>query len=183
MRIISGTNRGMKLFSPSNDKIRPTADMVKEAAFNIIQFSVENSRFLDMFSGTGQMGIEALSRGAQKAWFFDSSPEAVKLIKQNISKAGFENRAEVFCASYESLLTKVPKPVFDLVYIDPPFADGVFAKALDFLTGNGLLIDGATVIVESPKDTPLPERSGSFTIKRRNYGRISLSVYRNEEEK
>lgn len=182
MRIISGKNKGMKLFSPVGEDIRPTIDRVKEAAFNIMQFSLENSVFLDMFSGTGQMGIEAIARGASKAYFFDPSLASMKVIKANIEKSGFGDKAVVRQSSYSALMGMAPGPKFDLVYIDPPFNSNLFEEALNFLVENGLVVNGAVIIVEAPKGQKLPEKVGDFTAKTKNYGQITLTVYRNEEE-
>lgn len=182
MRIISGVNKGMKLLSPQGEDVRPTIDRIKEAAFNIMQFSLENSVFLDMFSGTGQMGIEALARGASKAYFFDPSAASMKVIKANVEKTGFASKAVLRQASYSSLLGMSPKPKFDLVYIDPPFGADLFEEALNFLVENELVVNGAYILVETPKGTPLPSSIGPFTAKVKNYGQISLTVYKNEEE-
>lgn len=182
MRIISGVNKGMKLLSPMGEDIRPTIDRVKEAAFNIMQFSLENGVFLDMFSGTGQMGIEAIARGAAKAYFFDPSASSMKVIKANVEKCGFSEKAVLRQSSYIALAGMAPKPKFDLVYIDPPFASNLFEDALSFLVENELVVNGAIIIVETPKGKALPEKVGDFTAKTKHYGQISLTIYKNEEE-
>lgn len=182
MRIISGVNKGMKLVSPPDESVRPTIDRIKEAAFNIMQFSVENSRFLDMFSGSGQMGIEACARGAEEVWMFDPSASSMKVIRANVEKAGFADKCILKQSSYTSLLAGANKPVFDLAYIDPPFGEDLFEAALEFLFGNGFIAPGGTVIVETPKGKKLPEAYGRFKAKVKNYGQIALTVYRADEE-
>ncbi len=182
MRIISGVNKGMKLLSPAGEDIRPTIDRIKEAAFNIMQFSLENGVFLDMFSGSGQMGIEAIARGASKAYFFDPAASSMRVIKANVEKCGFTEKAVLRQSSYTALAGMSPKPKFDLVYIDPPFDTNLFEDALNFLVDNELVVDGAVIIVETPKGHPLPPKVGCFSAKVKNYGKLSLTVYRNEEE-
>ena len=183
MRIISGINKGMKLISPPDESVRPTIDRIKEAAFNMMQFYVENAVFLDMFSGSGQMGIEACARGAECAYMFDTSAQSMRVMRENVKKTGFENKCILKQGSYTSLLSMHDRPVFDLVYIDPPFGMNIFTEALNFITDNGLIRDSGMIIVETPKGTALPERIGKFMAKTKNYGQISLTAYKiNEEE-
>ena len=117
MRIISGTKRGKKLKEPDNYDIRPTTDMVKESMFNIVQFDIEGRRALDLFAGTGQLGIECLSRGAKEVTFVDQSREAIAIVKQNLKSCGFE--ARVVQSDSISFLERGAK--FDLILLDPPF--------------------------------------------------------------
>ena len=131
MRVISGSLRGLRLAPPSGDRVRPTLDRVKEAAFNIIQFSVPGGRFLDMFAGSGQMGIEALSRGAASAWFFEPDAAAFRLLRGNVGRLPGGLDARLYQAPYARLAQLAPKPVFDVAYIDPPFGGGLFLEALD----------------------------------------------------
>ena len=130
MRVISGSLRGLRLAPPSGDRVRPTLDRVKEAAFNIIQFSVPGGRFLDMFAGSGQMGIEALSRGAASAWFFEPDAAAFRLLRGNVGRLPGGLDARLYQAPYARLAQLAPKPVFDVAYIDPPFGGGLFLEAL-----------------------------------------------------
>ena len=182
MRIISGVNKGMKLISPPDESVRPTIDRIKEAAFNMMQFSVENALFLDMFSGSGQMGIEAVARGAVQAWMFDTSASSMRVIKQNVDKARFADKCVLKQGSYISLLSMHDRPVFDLVYIDPPFGQNIFAEALEFTVNNGIVRESGMIIIETPKGTPLPESIGCFKAKTKNYGQISLTAYRADEK-
>lgn len=182
MRIISGVNKGMKLLSPAGDAVRPTIDRIKEAAFNIMQFELENGRFLDMFSGSGQMGIEALARGCNEAWFFDPDKASMAVIKSNITKTGFGDRAVVKQSSYQALRTVSPKPIFNLAYIDPPFGMNMFEEALTFLIDNEFMAPSGIIIVETPKGTVLPEKVGKFENRVKSYGQISLNIYKVREE-
>ena len=182
MRVISGSLRGLRLAPPSGDRVRPTLDRVKEAAFNIIQFSVPGGRFLDMFAGSGQMGIEALSRGAASAWFFEPAAAAFRLLRGNVGRLPGGLDARLYQAPYARLAQLAPKPVFDVAYIDPPFGGGLFLEALDFLIGGGYISAGGTVVCEAPRGTPLPPQLGPFAAKVRSYGKISLYVYTRNEE-
>ena len=144
MRIISGVARGRKLKEPSGFDIRPTSDMVKESIFNIVQFDIEGRRILDLFAGTGQLGVEALSRGAKSAVFIDSSPAAVKLIKENLKLCGFIDQASVY--TREALLFLENNEKFDLIFIDPPYDTPLAGKTIqkiikfDKLDTNGIMI-------------------------------------------
>ena len=149
MRVISGTERGRKLIQPPGFDIRPTSDMIKESIFNIIQFDIEGRRVLDLFAGSGQLGIEALSRGAKSAVFVDSSPAAVKLIKENIELCGFSNISTIYRRDVISYLEYCE--TFDLIFLDPPYdtslADRTLAKVIEFdkLNTNGIIISETRV--------------------------------------
>ena len=159
MRVISGSARGRKLKEPVGFDIRPTSDMVKESIFNIIQFDVEGRRVLDLFAGTGQLGIEALSRGAKCAVFVDSAPNAVKLIRENAAICGFSSLASVYARDVISYLKNDEK--FDIIFADPPYGTQLAAKTLgriiefDKLTTNGIIIC-ETKIGDALPDVPAP---------------------------
>lgn len=180
MRVIAGTAKGRRLKEPSDKKIRPTTDKVKESLFNIIQFSMEGARVLDLFGGTGQLGIEALSRGAVEAIYTDLSAEAVHIIKENLRCCGFENRARVFRGEALSLLGGLGK--FDIIFLDPPYGTGLLESALsriiefDILSGNGI------IIAEFPSDAPAPFVALPYSLYREyRYGKIMLAVYTRED--
>ncbi|MCL2202088.1 MAG: 16S rRNA (guanine(966)-N(2))-methyltransferase RsmD, partial [Oscillospiraceae bacterium] len=126
MRVISGSVRGRKLKEPAGVSVRPTSDMVKESVFNIIQFDIEGRKVLDMFAGTGQLGLEALSRGAGSAVFVDSKSDSVKLIWENVKICGFEDRVQVLLR--DALRYAEGDEKFDLIFLDPPYGDGVLEK-------------------------------------------------------
>jgi 16S rRNA (guanine(966)-N(2))-methyltransferase RsmD len=144
MRVISGVARGRKLKEPSGFDIRPTSDMVKESIFNIIQFDIEGRKALDLFAGTGQMGIEALSRGAKSVVFVDSKPASVKLILDNLKLCGFEASATVRSRDALKFLERDDK--YDLIFVDPPYDSQLASCAVeriikfDKLNTNGIII-------------------------------------------
>ena len=159
MRVISGSLRGRKLKEPTGRNIRPTTDKIKESVFNIVQFDIEGRKVLDLFAGTGQLGIEALSRGAKSAVFIDTAMESVKLIYENIKTCGFSEQTAVWARDALRYLESDEK--FDLVFVDPPYdaklADRAVSKIAEFdkLNLNGIIIneakaDSATTVLEQP---------------------------------
>lgn len=165
MRIITGRARGTKLVTLEGNNTRPTSERVKEAVFSMIQFDIEGRNVLDLFAGSGQMGLEALSRGAAKATFVDNSRAAVSVINQNVTKTHFEKESQVVLGNAEDYLKRINgREKFDLVFIDPPYAAGVQAKMLELLLEYDLIKPTSTIVCESGeedifKDTPaLAER-------------------------
>ena len=180
MRIISGSRRGLKLLSPNGTAVRPTMDQVKEAAFNIIQFDVPGGVFLDMFSGSGQMACEALSRGADVVYCFEPDREAFRTMSRNLEKMDMADKTKAYNAPFSRLASLFPAPRIDVAYIDPPFAGDQYESALQFLLP--FLHEGSTVICEADRGVELPERVGSFRATARRYGHVYLHVYRFESE-
>ena len=179
MRIIAGSARGRKLFSPEGTDVRPTTDRVKEALFSIIQFEVPGARVLDLFAGTGQLGLEALSRGAAEAVFVDDSPRSLATVKKNAALCGFGDRARFVSGDAFAYLARGEGP-FDIVFLDPPYHKGLCAKALELLAP--VLGEDAAAICETQADEPLPECFGAFALYREyRYSAIRLSVYRRKE--
>lgn len=176
MRVITGKARGRKLETLKGDSVRPTADRVKEAVFSIIQFEVAGKRFLDLFSGSGQMGIEALSRGAKEAYFIDKNREAIEIIKKNIKKAEVTDRAIVKeNDSFKFLLETQTK--FDIVYIDPPFMIEKMNQIIEMVTH--VTNNDGFIICETPKDKELVSNIEGFSILRQyKYGKIMISIFR-----
>ena len=153
MRIITGRARGTRLVTLEGNNTRPTSERVKEAVFSMIQFDVEGRRVLDLFAGSGQMGLEALSRGALKATFVDNSKAAIGVIGQNVKKTHFEDESEVIFSSAEDYLRRVKgREKFDLVFIDPPYAAGVQAKMLELLLEYDLVKPTSTIVCESGEE-------------------------------
>ncbi len=182
MRVITGKKRGMKLLSPPEDApIRPTADRTKESIFNLIHEGIEGA-FLDLFAGSGQMGIEALSRGAEKAVFCDNDKTAIDLIKANIKKTGFTDYS-LFFGDYRKYL-KTTTEKFDIIFIDPPYDRGLVQKALTVLGENdSCLKSGGIVIVECKYNEVMPEQQGRLILKdRRKYGIASVLIYGIKED-
>ncbi len=154
--------------------IRPTTDNVKESVFNIIQFDIEGRRVLDLFAGTGQLGIECLSRGAKEVVFVDQSREAVKIIRENLKSCGFS--APVWQKDALDFLDECGR--FDLIFIDPPYDAGLYEKVLEKINSVDKLSDGGIMICESRRETPMPELSAPYRKNREyRYGKVKLSLY------
>lgn len=153
MRIITGKARGTKLDTLEGLNTRPTSERAKEAIFSIIQFDIPDTNVLDLFAGSGQMGLEALSRGAAKATFVDSSKEAIAVIKRNVTKTHFEASSTVIMSEFEPSLKKMAKnEKYDLVFLDPPYASEYLIKALKRLIEYDLIDKNATIVCESGKE-------------------------------
>lgn len=159
MNIITGTARGTKLKTLEGETTRPTLQRAKEVIFSAIQFDIEGRVVLDLFAGSGQMGLEALSRGAEKAVFVDRSQDAFDVIKENAQKTHLYKNCRIVNADYaEYLLTAKRSGLkFDIVFVDPPYGAGLLAPALKALYVNGLLREGATVAAEWDKDSLFDE--------------------------
>ena len=179
MRVITGSARGRKLREPAGDSIRPTTDMVKESVFNILQFDIEGRKVLDLFAGTGQIGIEALSRGAATVTFVDSSVDAVKLVKENLAITGLSGKATVLRADALQFLKTCGK--FDIIYIDPPYKTGLAEDALHLINQFDILKDNGIIVCENIYGNVLPELMPPYyKIKARKYGKIAITVYMKE---
>ncbi len=179
MRIVAGSARGRKLISPEGMDVRPTTDKVKESLFNIIQFEVPDARVLDLFAGTGQLGLEALSRGAREAVFVDAAGKSLATVKKNVELCGFADRATLVHADAIAWLSR-REGTFDLVFLDPPYHKGLCEKAMEALPP--VLNDSAAVICETQADEDLPERFGPFArAKEYRYSAIRLTVYRKND--
>jgi len=181
MRVISGTARGRRLREPAGIEIRPTTDKVKEAVFNIVQFDVEGRRVLDLFAGTGQLGVEALSRGAASAVFVDSAPQAVKLVKQNLEICGFSDRAQVIHADSVGYLAH--SDAFDLVFVDPPYDADLLDRALFSIFQFDILRRNGIMICESRADRRIGEVPAPYRIvKQYRYGQVKLTLITRDAE-
>ncbi len=179
MRVISGSFRGKKLKEPSNYDIRPTTDMVKEAIFNIIQFDIEGRRVLDLFAGTGQLGIECLSRGAESVTFVDQSREAISIVKANLKACGVEGR--VVQDDSIAFLNRGGK--FDVIIIDPPYATNLINKALSVINSVDILSEGGIIVCESSREKELPEMESPYFMKKTyNYGKVKITTYGKETD-
>ena len=177
MRVISGTVRGKRLKEPSNYDIRPTTDKVKESIFNIIQFDIEGRNVLDLFAGTGQLGIECLSRGAESVTFVDNSREAISIVKQNLKSCGLD--AKVIQDDSISYLSRGNK--FDIIILDPPYATNLIDKALEIINSVDILTEGGIIMCESPREKEMPDlREPYFKRKEYNYGKVKLTTYAKE---
>ncbi len=177
MRVITGSARGAKLKTLEGLSTRPTSDRVKEAIFNIIQFDIQGRRVLDLFGGSGQLAIEALSRGADYAVIVDQSAEAVKVIKDNLKKTKFDQQASVFQMDYLRYLSTA-REKFDLIFLDPPYAEKSLENALQKISEIDILSEGGIIICERPKDKVMPPEVGGLLCSRDyNYGKTAVNLY------
>ena len=149
MRIITGSATGMKLITLAGENTRPTAERTKEAIFSMLQFGLDGRRVLDLFGGSGQMGLEALSRGAAAAVFVDGAKEAVQILRKNAEKTHLEARATILQSDALAYLRSCREQPFDLVFLDPPYAAGLLPAALRLLTERRLLHPHAVIVTES----------------------------------
>ena len=180
MRVITGKARGVALKTPDGMQTRPTADRVKEALFSIIQFEIPCARVLDLFGGTGQLGIEALSRGAQSAVFVDASEKACALIKENLKRSKLQDCGKVIRSDYMEYLDRC-REKFDIVFLDPPYAEVFLENALKRLSEIDILQSGGIIIAERPLDKELPWVFPGFTrSKDYKYGKTLLTIYRRD---
>ena len=189
MRIITGSAKGKKLVSLEGDATRPTSERIKEAIFSSIQFDVEGRRVLDLFAGSGQMGLEALSRGASKATFIDLSREAMEIVKQNAKLTGFFDKSHFLVSDWRNYIRKASgREQFDLVFVDPPYAMQCCADAAAYLAKAELIIPGAIVVLESGEEEinlEDPRLNGYRVIKSTHYGKktfVNILFYEGGEE-
>jgi 16S rRNA (guanine966-N2)-methyltransferase len=179
MRVISGEARGRRLKTLEGLDVRPTTDKVKEGLFNIIQFDLPGAKFLDLFSGCGQIGIEALSRGADYAVLNDQSRASQQIIKENLISVGLYQKSRVVSMEAKAYLAAT-KERFHIAFLDPPYHKGILPDILPLVAEK--MAPGGIIICEHELDETLPEQFGDFClIKRYRYGKICLSKYRNPE--
>ena len=156
---------------------RPTTDKVKESMFNIVQFDIEGRKVLDLFAGTGQLGIEALSRGAESAVFVDVRKDAAALIRENLAHCGFAGRARVVQGDYLAFLTGC-REKFDLVFLDPPYGAGMLEKALEAIAKIDIMTENGIIVCESAAESALPELAAPYAKGRDyRYGKIKITLY------
>jgi 16S rRNA (guanine(966)-N(2))-methyltransferase RsmD len=180
MRVISGKMRGVRLKTPDGLNTRPTADRVKEAMFSILQFELPGARVLDLFGGTGQLGIEAISRGAKEAVFVDQSEKACKLIRENLRLARMEKEGRVVRGDYLTFL-KSTKEKFDIILLDPPYAEVFLENALKLITEIDILQSNGIIVAECPLGKVLPPEFPGYTrSKDYKYGNTILTIYRKD---
>ena len=178
MRVITGKARGIVLKTPNGMATRPTADRVKEALFNIIQFEVPAAKVLDLFGGTGQLGIEALSRDAKSAVFVDEREDACRLIKENLKRTKLEAFARVIRSDYMAFL-KTCSERFHIILLDPPYAEVFLENALKMITEIDILETGGIIVAERPLGKDLPwDFPGYIRSRDYKYGRTLITVYR-----
>jgi len=191
LRIIGGTARGRRLQTPakstanhrSQQKIRPTSDRSREALFNIIGGEVEGATVLDLYAGTGALGLEALSRAAKQAVFVDKNPKALQIINKNIELCGFSDRTLVLKRDLSKglyfLLKHLPDIVFSIIFIDPPYRKGMAVTTLQEIVKTTFLLTGALVVVEEDALADLPPKVAELNlVDQRRYGETGFWLYR-----
>ena len=180
MRVIAGSARGISLKTPDGMQTRPTADRVKEAMFSIIHFDIPGAKVLDLFGGTGQLGIEALSRGASGATFVDQSEAACRLIRENLRRTKMENTGKVVRGDYMEYLSRC-REQYDIILLDPPYAEVFLENALKRITEIDILQSGGIIVAERPLGKDLPwDFEGYTRSKEYKYGQILLTLYRKD---
>lgn len=176
MRVITGSARGRRLGTLSGAEIvRPTSESVKEALFSIIQFEIAEKRILDLFAGCGQLGIEALSRGATHCTFIEKDKNAYSVIKENVQHCGFDEKSEIISTDALSFLRGTS--IFDIALLDPPYNKELINRALPLLVSH--MSDGGVIVCESEKFEELPQFAGDWSVSKvYNYGKTKLTLYR-----
>ena len=189
MRIITGSAKGIKLVTLEGDATRPTSERAKEALFSMIQFDIEGRRVLDLFAGSGQLGLEALSRGAEHCTFTDSSPDAIAIVRKNIEKTRFLEKSKTAIADYRNFLRKSDsKEGFDIIFLDPPYASDSLTDALVRLGKTKLMKRGCLLVCESENgDMRIFEKNESLSklyssVRKKNYGRVHIEILTPSEE-
>ena len=175
MRVISGTSRGRKLREPVGMDIRPTTDMVKESVFNIIQFDIEGRRVLDLFAGTGQMGIEAKSRGAAFVTFVDASQQAIGIVKENVTACKMGEGTETIRTDALAFLERCGK--YDVIFVDPPYDTPLLDEAVKKIIEFDILRENGIILCESKADRQLGEIHAPYRLKKEyRYGKIKITT-------
>ncbi|MCL6627604.1 16S rRNA (guanine(966)-N(2))-methyltransferase RsmD [Alicyclobacillus shizuokensis] len=175
MRIIAGRWRGRRLFSPPGLVARPTTDRVKESMFNLLGPFSGEEHVLDLFAGSGALGLEALSRGAEQAVFVDRHPQSIATIRRNVAALGAAGAAQVWKMDWRSAWTRLTGPV-DWVFVDPPYRERLWLPVLEAAAAHAPGVGG--VVCEHPHEEVLPDSSGPFSIwKARRYGDIQITIY------
>lgn len=179
MRVITGSAKGVNLKTPDGLLTRPTADRVKVGLFNIIQFDIYGS-VLDLFGGTGQLGIECLSRGAARAVFVDGRQEAADLIRENLRRTRLSHLGQVLCMDYLDYL-RTCRERFHLIFLDPPYAEKYLENSLKFISEIDILAEDGIIVTERPVEKPLPgEFPGLARSKDYKYGKTLITLFRKE---
>ncbi len=178
MRVITGTARGKRLKELPGLDTRPTTDRVKEGLFNIIQFDIEGRRVLDLFAGSGQLGIECLSRGAAFCDFVDSSPAAMRVVRENVTACGMADRAAFHQKDFSAFLDRTQER-YGLILLDPPYASGLLERALARVAEIDIAVGNGIIVCESPADRVLPDLPAPYEKGRDyRYGKSKLTLYR-----
>ena len=182
MRVITGIARGRRLKEPVGMETRPTADRVKEAIFSSIQFEVEGRKVLDLFGGTGQMGIETLSRGATHCTFVDLQKQAVAIIRENVNSTGFADQSTVIQGDALAFLSRC-REKFDLIFLDPPYGSGLLEKAMELITTIDIVSENGIIVCENGSNSGWPVVAEPYRMQKEyRYGKIRTALYRRNAE-
>jgi len=177
LRIIAGDLKGRRLFTPNDNKIRPTSDKVKESMFNMISEYVEDAIVVDLFSGTGNLGLEAISRGASRCYFGDKAKDSVDLTNKNISYCKVQDKSVTIIGAFDKVLKRIPGKV-DLIFLDPPYKHGLIDRCLLIVSELSLLTENGIIVAEHDAKDLLPEKIYKFNkIKEKKYGTIGITIY------
>jgi 16S rRNA (guanine(966)-N(2))-methyltransferase RsmD len=181
MRIIAGELKGRRLASPSDNRVRPTTDKVKEAVFSMIAGYLQDSVVLDLFSGTGNLGLEAVSRGAKRAYLVDRDRASIALIRENVQHCKVEDRTVILLSDYAAALRKFNDSA-DVIFLDPPYKAGYMEECFELIADNNVLADDGIIVAEHSSSETLPdELSGMVLVKSKHYGKISVSIFEKKE--
>lgn len=177
MRIIAGDYKGRRLFVPKDDLVRPTTEKVKEALFSIIAPDIYGAKVCDLFAGTGNLGLEALSRGAEHCWFCDHAGESIKLIKDNVEMCRAEENSRIIHGDCIKALDMIDEKI-DIFFLDPPYKKNLLEKSMEAISERDLLAEGGKIIAEHFRDKEMPDQVFGFQkVKEKRYGRVVLSIY------
>ena len=178
MRVITGLAKGRRLEELPGLDTRPTTSRVKEGLFSAIQFDIEGRRVLDLFAGTGQLGIEALSRGACFCDFVDSAPAALNIVRRNVRTCGFEDRCACHGKDFAAFLSRAGEK-YGLIFLDPPYASGNLERALEMIAAIDIVVENGIIVCESPADHTIPDLPAPYE-KGREYrcGAVKFTLYR-----
>lgn len=185
LRVISGKVRGLKLDTPKNQDVRPTTDRVKESLFNMINPYIRESNVLDLFAGTGSLGIECLSRGAKNCVFVDKSRESINIVKSNVKKARVENESTILNIDFKDAVKRLStqNQKFDVIFMDPPYYENMFIDCLKSIDELNLLHEDGIIVVEHDTKDQFEETIGRLVKTRdKKYGNTTMTFYKWEEQ-
>lgn len=181
MRIIAGELKGRRLMTPSDNRVRPTTDKVKEAVFSMVAGYLPGSVVVDLFAGTGNLGLEAISRGAARAYFVDKDRTSISMVRENVKHCKVEDRSVILWSDFKSVFKKINDKV-DVIFLDPPYSAGYMEECFSIIAESEILEEGGIIVAEHSSAETLPEEmSGMVLIKSKRYGKISVSIYEKQE--